>query len=232
MSRTDYRAPVIEYMGGTEIGGGYLTGTVFQPACPATFTTPALGIDIRILGPDGKPVARGENGEVFLVPPSIGLSQRLLNADHHEIYFESCPADPDGNPLRRHGDQVCQLSDDFYAARGRMDDTMNLGGIKVSSVELETVISLHESVVECAAVSIQREGESIEKLVVFAVVSGEKTEEIPTEKLLLGLSGLISRKLNPLFKIHDLVITPSLPKTASNKLMRRELRNQYIEKES
>jgi acetyl-CoA synthetase len=226
MGKTDFRAPVIEYMGGTEIGGGFLTGTLVQPASPATFTTPALGIDFLILDKTGIEASRGENGEVFLIPPSIGLSQRLLNADHHNVYYENCPIDPDGNPLRRHGDQISRLFGEFYAAKGRMDDTMNLGGIKVSSVELEMVIGLHESVVECAAVSIQREGESIEKLVVYAIVN----DDIPREKLLLELSRLISRNLNPLFKIHDLIITKSLPKTASNKLMRRELRSQYIEK--
>jgi acetyl-CoA synthetase len=62
--------------------------------------------------------------------------------------------------------------------------------------------------------------------VVYAIVN----DDIPREKLLLELSRLISRNLNPLFKIHDLIITKSLPKTASNKLMRRELRSQYIEK--
>jgi acetyl-CoA synthetase len=213
-------------MGGTEIGGGYLTGTVAQPACPATFTTPALGIGIQILDPDGQPVARGENGEAYLIPPSIGLSQRLLNADHHKVYYENSPTDPDGNPLRRHGDQVCRLSRDFYAAKGRMDDTMNLGGIKVSSVELETVIGSHEAVLECAAVSVRREGESLERLVVYAVVK----KETDKEELLPELSRLLSGNLNPLFKIYDLVITESLPKTASNKLMRRELRNHYTEK--
>jgi acetyl-CoA synthetase len=224
MSKTDFRAPVIEYMGGTEIGGGYLTGTLVQPASPATFTTPALGIDLMILDNKGMEASRGENGEVFLIPPSIGLSQRLLNADHHHVYYKNCPVDPDGNPLRRHGDQIRQLSAEFYAAKGRVDDTMNLGGIKVSAVELERVIGLHEAVVECAAVSVQLEGESIEKLVVYAVVNAD----ISREKLLPDLSGLLSSKLNPLFKIHDLIITKSLPKTASNKLMRRELRNQYI----
>ena len=35
--------PVIEYCGGTEIGGGYITGTVLHPAHAGCFTTPALG---------------------------------------------------------------------------------------------------------------------------------------------------------------------------------------------
>ncbi len=40
MSRAGYK-PVIEYCGGTEIGGGYITGTVVQSAVPGTFSTPA-----------------------------------------------------------------------------------------------------------------------------------------------------------------------------------------------
>ncbi|NOQ96919.1 MAG: AMP-binding protein [Calditrichae bacterium] len=226
MSQTDFRAPVIEYMGGTEIGGGYLTGTLVQPASPSTFTTPALGIDFLILDNTGNMAARGENGEVFLIPPSIGLSQLLLNADHYKVYYDNCPIDQNGNLLRRHGDQISRLFGEFYSAKGRVDDTMNLSGIKVSSVELEMVIGLHDTVVDCAAVSIQMEGESIEKLVVYVVVN----KDISREKLLLDLSRLLSRSLNPLFKIHDLLICESLPKTASNKLMRRELRSQYIEK--
>ena len=76
--------PVIEYCGGTEIGGGYITGTRVQPAAPSTFTTPALGLDLLLFGDDGK---LSDNGEVFIVPPSLGLSTRLLNADHNQVYF-------------------------------------------------------------------------------------------------------------------------------------------------
>ena len=41
------------------------------------------------------------------------------------------------------------------------------------------------------------------------------------------LGSMIAKKLNPLFKIHDLVPTDELPRTASNKLMRRTLRARY-----
>ena len=42
---------------------------------------------------------------------------------------------------------------------------------------------------------------------------------------------LVSRELNPLFKIHQLVITDQLPRTASNKLLRRQLRADYTRKD-
>ena len=80
--------PVIEYCGGTEIGGGYLTGTLMQPASPATFSTPALGSDLVLLDEAGRPT---DNGEVFLVPPTLGYSLTLLNRDHHEVYFAGTP---------------------------------------------------------------------------------------------------------------------------------------------
>jgi acetyl-CoA synthetase len=224
MSRAGYRAPVIEYCGGTEIGGGHLTGTVLQPASPATFSTPALGLDLVVLDEDGSEVGENEDGEVFLVPPSIGLSQTLLNRDHDAVYYGKCPVGPRGEILRRHGDQVARLPGGYFRAQGRADDTMNLGGIKVSSLELERVLERHASVFEAAAVAVQPEGEGAERLVVFLVPSGPAEPE----KLRSELGRMVAGELNPLFKIHDLVVIDSLPRTASNKLMRRELRSIYV----
>jgi acetyl-CoA synthetase len=223
MSCAGYGAPVIEYCGGTEIGGGYITGTVVQPSSPSLFTTPALGLDLVILDKAGKPVAEGEAGEAYLVPPSLGLSQELLNEDHDQVYYHACPQGPSGEVLRRHGDRLTRLAKGFYKAQGRSDDTMNLGGIKVSALELEQVLDTHEAVYESAAVAVQPEGEGAEKLVVYVVLE-QKIEE---GQLSRELGVLLARSLNPLFKIHDLVLAEELPRTASNKLMRRKLRSSY-----
>lgn len=223
MSRTGYRAPVIEYLGGTEIGGGHITGTVVQPASPATFTTPALGIDVYLRNGSGNPAAPGEEGELFLVPPSLGLSQRLLNQDHYAVYYQDCPPGPQGKTLRRHGDQMALLHGGFTKAQGRADDTMNLGGIKVSAREIEAVIDAHEPVYESAAVAVQPEGEGADSLVIYVVLTQ------PTDAAVLRreLSRRIRENLNPLFKIHDIVTVDALPRTASHKVMRRELRARY-----
>ncbi len=225
MSRAGYRAPVVEYCGGTEIGGGYVTGTVVQPASPSTFTTAALGLDFLVLDERGREVGAGETGEVFLVPPSIGLSETLLGHDHHEVYYAGCPAGPGGETLRRHGDRFARLHGGGFRAQGRSDDAMNLGGVKVAALELERVLTAHAAVVECAAVGVQPEGEGAEKLVVYAVPRGRPD----AGSLKADLDDLLRRRLNPLFRIHDLVLKPALPRTASNKLMRRELKSEYLE---
>ena len=41
------------------------------------------------------------------------------------------------------------------------------------------------------------------------------------------MQGAIREHLNPLFKIHGVVVVDSLPRTASGKVKRRELRDQY-----
>lgn len=226
MSRADYRAPVIEYLGGTEVGGGHLTGTVLQPASPATFTTPALGIDVVILDEDGDEVPAGGMGELFLVPPALGLSQALLNRDHDAVYYDGCPSGPRGEVLRRHGDHIARLPHGYFKAQGRADDTMNLGGIKVSSIELERVVNEHPAISESAAVSAQPGGEGAEQLVVYVVLESGA----PPDDLRKALAQRIAEHLNPLFKIREVIVVESLPRTASNKIMRRRLRAEYAAK--
>ena len=239
MSRAGYRAPVIEYLGGTEIGGGHLACTVLQPCSPAAFTTANLGVDFVILDEAGEEVGEGETGELFLVPPALGMSQRLLNGDHDEVYYEGCPAGPEGKILRRHGDNVQRLHRGYYRAQGRADDGMNLGGIKVSPLELERVVDGHPAVYESAAVAVQPEGEGAERLVVYVVPEGGSGAAGPHSALADSLSGLeldpdslqselqsmVSSGLNPLFKIYRVVIVDELPHTASGKLVRRALRD-------
>jgi acetyl-CoA synthetase len=213
MSRAGYR-PVIEYCGGTEIGGGYLTGTVVQPASPGTFTTPALGLALTLRDEAGEPT---QNGEVFLIPPSIGLSLELLNRDHHEVYFADTP-EPG---LRRHGDQLEALGGGACRALGRVDDTMNLGGIKVSSAAIEQLLNTAPGVTQTAAIAVSEKGPS--KLVVY--VEGDVPD---VESLREEFQTRIRRDLNPLFKVSEVVPIARLPRTASNKVMRRTLRAQYL----
>jgi acetyl-CoA synthetase len=90
-------------------------------------------------------------------------------------------------------------------------------------LELERVVETHPQVFEAAAIAVQTEGEGAESLVVFAVSS----DPADRHQLHRELGAMVAKELNPLFKIHDLVVVESLPRTASNKLMRRELRRQY-----
>ena len=94
------------------------------------------------------------SGELAIAVPALGTSQALLNGNHASIYFHGMPQLQEGGSggsgstdgsdsssssgtrgfsLRRHGDAFERLPGGAYRALGRVDDTMNLGGIKVSS---------------------------------------------------------------------------------------------------
>lgn len=221
MAQAGYR-PVIEYCGGTEIGGGYITSTVVQPNRPSCFTTPALGINL-VLVDEGRAANRGE---VFLAGPSIGLSRRLLNADHEQIYFADTPDLPGVARLRRHGDQIERHAADVYRAGGRTDDSMNLGGIKVSAVELERCLNQLDGVQECAAVA-SASGGGPSELAICVVPDHEASTvpEVTSEHLQPLMQQAISSQINPLFRVRKVLLLDELPRTASNKVMRRELRD-------
>lgn len=212
--------PVIEYCGGTEIGGGYLTGTITLPTSPGCFNTPALGLDLVLLGESGEPA---EQGELFLLPPSIGLSTRLLNRDHYEVYFADCPIGPEGQVLRRHGDQMERLPGGLWRGHGRADDTMNLGGIKVSSAEIERAVQGIPGVLETAAVAVAPEG-GPSQLIIYAVCAGDAPEPAALQR---DMQLALRAQLNPLFRVREVIPIAALPRTASNKVMRRVLRDQY-----
>ena len=214
--------PVIEYCGGTEIGGSYVTGAVIFPAIPGTFSTPALGTAFVLLDEQGQET---DNGEVYILPAAMGLSTRLLNQDHEAVYYQGTPVFK-GKLTRRHGDQMERLPNGYFRGHGRTDDAMNLGGIKVSSVQIEETLNALDIFKETAAIAVSSVEGGPAKLVIYGV---EGVSDLPFEDQLQVARKTVKEQLNPLFKVEDLVLINELPRTASNKVMRRRLREMYME---
>ncbi len=218
--------PVIEYCGGTEVGGGYITGTLVQPAAPSCFTTAALGLDFVILD-EGAPA---ERGEVFLVPPSIGLSNDLLNYDHAKEYYEGAPRGPDGETLRRHGDQIERLGGGYYRHHGRIDDTVNIYGVKSSAEEIRSVLT-HELVADAKPVAVDVGDTGQHSLVIYAVPRDPRALQDAgvRERLKADFQREIKERLNPLLAhVHDVVLVPELPQAGPGKTKTmRALRRDY-----
>ena len=209
--------PVIEYCGGTEIGGGYVSSTIVQPNIASTFSTQCLGGEFVLLDEDGK---NANKGEVFILPPIMGLSNKLLRKNHHNVYYKGLPKD-NGRTLRRHGDELEQMNNGYYRALGRVDDSINLGGIKVSSIQIEEVINRLNFIEESAAIAISPEGGGPSELVIFYV---EINSGLDIHLRHEEMQKAIRVELNPLFKISDTILIKKLPRTASGKIIRKKLR--------
>ncbi|XP_010552273.1 PREDICTED: probable acyl-activating enzyme 18, peroxisomal isoform X4 [Tarenaya hassleriana] len=225
-SKSGYK-PVIECCGGTELSSSYIIGCPLQPQAFGAFSTPSMTTGIVILDENGFPFPGDDkpcSGEIALFPRYLGATDRLLNADHDAVYFKGMPFYK-GMRLRRHGDIVKRTVGGYYTVQGRADDTMNLGGIKTSSIEIERVCdNADQCVSETAAISVAPRDGGPEMLAILVVL--KKGFKKKPEELKNMFSRAIQRDLNPLFKVSIVKIVPEFPRTASNKLLRRVLRDE------
>ncbi|XP_020184832.1 probable CoA ligase CCL12 isoform X2 [Aegilops tauschii subsp. strangulata] len=225
-SRTCYK-PIVECCGGTELASSYIQGSLLQPQAFGAFSGASMSTGFVILDEQGNPYPDNLpcSGEVGLFPLYFGATNRLLNADHDKVYFDGMPIYR-GRQLRRHGDIIQRTVGDYYIVQGRADDTMNLGGIKTSSVEIERVCNgADEGLLETAAVSIKPSGGGPEQLAILAVLKDRSTS-YDANILKSKFQRSIQRNLNPLFRVSYVKVVPEFPRTASNKLLRRVLRDQ------
>lgn len=209
--------PVVEYCGGTEIGGGYVSNHLTAEVRPSEFNAPCMGIGFTVLNDQGKPCAVGEAGEVFITTPSVGLSTRLHKGDNEKTYYLE-------SGMRRHGDRMI-VTPTGWRSDGRADNAMNLNGIKIGSTEIESVIAAASSdIADVAAIGAPAPGGGPDRLVIFAV---PKSQILDTAALKQALQAAVSSRLNPQFRIHDVVLVEALPRTASFKVMHRTLKERY-----
>ncbi|KAI5321083.1 hypothetical protein L3X38_030154 [Prunus dulcis] len=221
-----YYKPITECCGGTELSSSYIMGSPLQPQAFGAFSTRSMTTGFVILDEHGIPYPEDQAcvGEVGLFPLYMGATDRLLNADHEEVYFKGMPM-YNGMHLRRHGDILKRTVGGHFIVQGRSDDTMNLGGIKTSSIEIERVCDrADESVLETAAVSVAPVNGGPEQLVIYVVL--KKEFDSKADQLKAKFSKAIQSNLNPLFKVNHVKIVAEFPRTASNKLLRRVLRDQ------
>ena len=103
---------------------------------------------------------------------------------------------------------------------------MNLGGIKTSSAEIERALTGLTDITEVLLLLFPR------RKMALAYSSSLRPRSNPPDKqhTMKEMQNRINQQINPLFKIHDVVFIDELPKTASNKIMRRILRREYMEK--
>ncbi len=240
-----------------------MSGSLVQPQAASHFSVLAFGADLRLLDSEtSKEITAAEmrdgiartgicEGEVAIVPPMFGSSYKLLNRDHDEVYFTGMPSTAEGVRMRKHGDMLAFGPGGYIRAMGRTDDTMNLGGIKTSSLEIENVCNAsltgaeQQQVVEIkevAAVAIPPVGGGPDLLWICAAVKGGSRGSSPrgragsadrqntevVEALQKQFQRAIAKNLNPLFKVHKVVLVDELLRTASNKIMRKALRAQCV----
>jgi fatty-acyl-CoA synthase len=171
---------------------------------------PAPGVEIRLVDPQGAPVAAGQVGEICVRAPNVVAR-----------YWPDTPVlDADG--FFHSGDLAQQADDGSYSVVGRAKDMIISGGENIYPAEIENLIATHSSVAECSVVG-QADARWGEVAVAVVVLRDPQTADDDWEAPLRAfLDGRLARYKWP----RRWVRLDTLPRTALGKVQKAELARQ------
>ena len=171
--------------------------------------TPILQIEIR--DPDGRPVANGERGEIWFKGPHLIRGYWNKPEATAEVIVDG---------WLRSGD-IGRIDDEgFVYVEDRAKDMVLRGGENVYCAEVEAALYEHPSVHEAAVFGVPHERLGEEVAAAVMPVTGEA---LTIEEL----QAHVAERLAP-FKVPStiMIVDAPLPRNASGKILKRELRDQ------
>jgi benzoate-CoA ligase len=174
---------------------------------------PIPGYELKITDDQGKPVQRGEIGDLLVNGPT--------SAAYYWNNRERCRETFIG-AWTRTGDKYFEDVDGYYVYCGRSDDMLKVSGMYVSPAEVEAALVAHDDVLEAAVVGTPDE-DGLIKPKAFVVA---KPGIVADEKFARGLEEHARSVLAPFKCPRWFAFLDELPKTATGKIQRFKLREQ------
>jgi long-chain acyl-CoA synthetase len=174
---------------------------------PGSIGTPIQGVELRLVDPLGEDVATGEVGE-------IAIRGHNLMRGYWGREEATREAIPDG--WFRTGDLARQDDDGYFFIVDRKKDLIIRGGYNVYPREVEEVLYEHPAVAEAAVVGVPHPTHGEE--VGAAVVLKPGAEATPAE-----LRAFCRERVAAYKYPRHVWLEAALPKTATGKLLRREV---------
>jgi acetyl-CoA synthetase len=190
------------------------TDTDFKPGCAAR---PLPGVSTRIVDDAGNTVPPGVQG--FIVIDAFGPSIARTVWGNPQRYLDSYWRQYAEQGWFLAGDGAKYDADGDIWILGRVDDTLNVSGHLLSTIEIESALVSHPDVVE-AGVCPVADAKTGHAIVAFVVL---KSSTVTTGSTVEELRNHVAKAIGPIAKPRDVVVVPDVPKTRSGKIMRRLL---------
>ncbi len=209
------RCPIVDTWWQTETGAIMITPLPgLTETKPGTATRPFPGIEAAIRDGSGEDTTAGY---LAITKPWPSMLRTVWGDEQRfrETYWSKWPK------VYFPGDGAKVDEDGYFWILGRVDDVLNVAGHRIGTMEVESALVDHPTVVESAVVGKAHEikGESIAAFVTLRE-GVEGSDELGTE-----LRTHVSAKIGAIAKPELVVFTAELPKTRSGKIMRRLLRD-------
>lgn len=196
---------VYNLYGSTEVAWATIATPADLRAAPGTAGRPPLGTVVKLLDEDGREVAPGEVGRIF-----------VANEFMFEGYTDGGSKEVVGGMMRT-GDVGRLDAQGRLFVDGRDDEMIVSGGENVFPREVEDLLAEHDQIEEVAVVGVEDE-EFGQRLKAFVVPrnGGELTADAVRDYVKENLAR---------YKVpRDVVFVDELPRNATGKILKRELR--------
>jgi acetyl-CoA synthetase len=212
------RCPIVDTWWQTETGGHMITPLPgATPTVPGSCTLPFFGVDAAVVDESGREKPANTGGLLVVRQPWPAML-RGIQGDRQrylDTYFSRVP----GCYLA--GDGARRDDRGYFWIMGRVDDVINVSGHRLGTMEVESALVSHDSVVEAAVVGMPHAIKGTGIAAFCTLAPGIEAGPELVEKLRAHVAAEIGAIAKP-----DLVrFTDALPKTRSGKIMRRLLRD-------
>ncbi|ABU59385.1 long-chain-fatty-acid--CoA ligase [Roseiflexus castenholzii] len=175
---------------------------------PGSIGVPIWGIEMRVVDDQGREVPNGELGEIVI---------RGHNVMKGYYKRPDATADAIRNGWFHSGDIAYRDDDGFFFIKDRVKDMIIRGGFNVYPREIEEVLYGHPAIAEAAVIGVPDQALGEEVKAVVALKPGHTATE--TEIIEYCKERLAAYKYPRIVEIRE-----TLPKTATGKILKRELR--------
>ncbi len=179
---------------------------------------PIPGYDIRVLDDSGEEVETDAAGNICVslpMPPGVAWSIWNNNERYRSSYLEAFPG------YYHTGDGGFKDAEGYIYITGRTDDVINVSGHRLSTGEMEEVLSAHSAVAECAVIGVNDELRGQLPLGLVVLKAGETISEAD---LVQDLVQMVRDRVGAVACFRQALVVQRLPKTRSGKVLRAVLR--------
>jgi long-chain acyl-CoA synthetase len=189
---------------------GYLNHKQY---CPESIGQPVAKTECRVLGETGDELPHEQSGELVMRGPQFMLGYwkepQATAAALRDGWYHS-------------GDLVSRDANDFYYVRDRLKEMIKYKGFPIAPAEIEGVLLEHPAVRECGVIG-RPDSAAGEIPIAFVALRVGFAE---SAKLKEELCSFVADRLTSYKQPREVSFLNSVPKTASGKILRRELRAQ------
>ena len=213
--------PVVDHWWQTETGwpitAGFRGYGLF-PVKPGSGGRSCPGYDVQAIDDAGVVLPRGRSGNLSIkLPMPPGCAPTLWGSD--DTYRRSYLADFPG--WYRTGDAGEVDVDGDVWIMGRTDDLINVAGHRLSTGQMEEILSGHPDIAECAVIGAADDLKGQTPLGFVVLKAGV---DRPSHEIVAELVKRVRETLGPVAAFKDALVVPRLPKTRSGKILRASIR--------